>query len=56
MSKYMYLCAGAYEKIIYLAVEALKKFFDFFRGMYRENCKCGVKYPNGEPHVYDLAS
>jgi hypothetical protein len=31
MSKYMYLQACVYEKKLYIAVEALKKFFDFFR-------------------------
>jgi hypothetical protein len=30
MIKYMYLQACAYEKKLYIAVEALKKFFDFF--------------------------
>jgi hypothetical protein len=30
MSKYMHLQAGVYEKKLYIAVEALKKFFDFF--------------------------
>jgi len=28
-----------YEKKLYIAVEALKKFFDFLRKMYRRNCK-----------------
>jgi hypothetical protein len=31
MSKYMCLYAGVYGKINYIAVETLKKFFDFFR-------------------------